>query len=71
MVGFGSVFLSEIPPSRLFAMLTVTSVIAALIGDLIILPAMLMWFVPNRNRPHEPPAVHAPQAESTSARSGT
>ncbi len=61
IVGFGSVFLSEMPPSRLFAMLTVTSVTAALVGDLVILPAMLMWFVPNRVPASAPVAHHPPQ----------
>lgn len=69
IVGFGSVFLSEMPPSRLFAMLTVTSVMAALVGDLVILPAMLMWFVPNRVPARDPAALHPPHATPTSAQS--
>ena len=67
IVGFGSVFLSEMPSSRLFAMLTVTSVVAALVGDLIILPAMIMWFVPNRDVVSDTQAMPTPQATVTSA----
>ncbi len=71
IVGFGSVFLSEIPPSRLFAMLTVTSVCAALVGDLVILPAMIMWFVPDRGGGRDTQALPTPQATRTSAQIGS
>ncbi len=45
VVGFGSVWLSEMPPSRLFAELGTAAIIAALVGDLLILPALLACFV--------------------------
>jgi predicted RND superfamily exporter protein len=70
IVGFGSVFLSEIPPSRLFAMLTVTSVTAALVGDLVILPAMIMWFVPDRIREPQTQVASHSHSASTSAPTG-
>jgi predicted RND superfamily exporter protein len=45
IVGFGSVLLSEMPTSQLFAKLGMIAIFAALLGDLIILPAMLAFFV--------------------------
>jgi predicted RND superfamily exporter protein len=46
IVGFGSVAASEMPTSQLFAKLGMIAIFAALIGDLIILPAMLVFFLP-------------------------
>jgi predicted RND superfamily exporter protein len=45
IVGFGSVSVSEMPTSQLFAKLGMIAIFAALIGDLIFLPAMLAYFV--------------------------
>jgi predicted RND superfamily exporter protein len=45
LAGFGSVMLSEMPSSRLFAWLSCTAIASALIGDLIILPAMVAWMI--------------------------
>lgn len=45
LAGFGSVGISEIPVTRLFSMLACMMLASALIGDLIILPAMLAVFV--------------------------
>lgn len=45
LVGFGSVAISEMPPSQLFAELGALAIFAALIGDLVILPAMLVFFL--------------------------
>ena len=45
IVGFGSVSISEMPPSQLFAKLGMIAIFAALIGDLVILPAMLVFFL--------------------------
>lgn len=46
IVGFGSVAASEMPTSQLFAKLGMIAIFSALIGDLIILPAMLVSFLP-------------------------
>ena len=45
IVGFGSVAASEMPTSQLFAKLGMIAISAAFIGDLIILPAMLAFFL--------------------------
>ncbi len=45
IVGFGSVMASEMPTSQLFAKLGMIAISAALIGDLIILPAMVVFFL--------------------------
>ncbi len=45
LAGFGSVIASEIPTSRLFASLACTAMVAALLGDLLFLPALLAVFV--------------------------
>ena len=45
LAGFGSVLTSEMPSSRLFATMSCTAIAAALVGDLVILPAMLVCFV--------------------------
>ena len=39
--GFGSVFASTLPTHRLFAGVACTTIAAALLGDLVILPALL------------------------------
>ena len=46
IAGFGSLQISEMPTTRLFSGLSVLTIFAALIGDLVILPAMLACFVP-------------------------
>jgi len=45
VAGFGSVLISELPSSRLFGWLSCTAIASALMGDLIILPALLACFV--------------------------
>lgn len=45
LVGFISVSMSEMPPSQIFAKLGSIAIFAALIGDLIFLPAMLVYFL--------------------------
>jgi uncharacterized protein len=45
--GFGSVMTSSLPTHFLFATMAVTTIAAALIGDLILLPALLMQFPGN------------------------
>jgi len=45
LVGFTSVSISEMPPSKIFAQLGSIAIFAALIGDLLILPAMLVFFL--------------------------
>ena len=41
LAGFGSLQISEMPTTRLFSLLSCVTIFAALIGDLVILPAML------------------------------
>lgn len=50
IVGFGSVAASEMPTSQLFARLGMIAISSALIGDLIILPAMLVFFLARKDR---------------------
>lgn len=45
VVGFVSVAMSEMPPSQIFAKLGSIAIFSALLGDLIILPAMLVFFL--------------------------
>ncbi|MFO0949261.1 MAG: MMPL family transporter [Planctomycetota bacterium] len=47
VMGFGVLMINEIPVTRLFAELSCTALIAALIGDLVILPALVICFVPH------------------------
>ncbi|MDA7978812.1 MAG: efflux RND transporter permease subunit [Pirellulales bacterium] len=51
LAGFGSVIFSEIPTSRLFASLACTAMGAALLGDLVFLPALLAVVVKNDEQP--------------------
>lgn len=44
LAGFGVVLTSEMPSSRQFAWMSCTAILAALIGDLLILPSLLAWF---------------------------
>lgn len=44
IAGFGSLQISEMPTTRLFSGLSVLTIFAAVVGDLIILPAMLACF---------------------------
>lgn len=67
LAGFGSVGISEIPVTRLFSMLACMMLASALIGDLIILPAMLAVFV--KQSPQDP-ALH-PTGSPTNDGSGT
>lgn len=46
VMGFGVLMFNEIPVTRLFAGLSCVALIAALVGDLVILPALLLRFVP-------------------------
>jgi len=57
LCGFGSVLLSEMPASRLFGWLSCIAIGSALIGDLVMLPALLAWFVPS------PAASRAPRTD--------
>ncbi len=51
VAGFGSVLTSELPGNRVFAAMACSTIAAALLGDLIILPAMLSCFMPNKALP--------------------
>ncbi|MBY0587145.1 MMPL family transporter [bacterium] len=56
LAGFGSVGISEIPVTRLFSMLACMMLASALIGDLILLPAMLAVFF-KQSPPNSQPAL--------------
>jgi len=45
-VGFGVIAWSAVPTTQLFAVLTVVGLMAALLGDLVLLPALLVLFGP-------------------------
>lgn len=49
LAGFAPLMLSEIPALRNFSMLTCIALGSALLGDLVILPALLLLFVPPRS----------------------
>lgn len=54
--GFASVLLSDLPTQRIFAAMACVTIVAALIGDLIFLPAMLACFGKSpRARTRQPP----------------
>jgi predicted RND superfamily exporter protein len=46
--GFGSLMTSDMPTTRLFSGLSCLTIASALVGELLILPAMLLAFVPNQ-----------------------
>ena len=52
LAGFGSVLSSEMPPSRLFAWMSCVAIASALIGDLLVLPALLAWLAPRSSKPN-------------------
>jgi predicted RND superfamily exporter protein len=66
LAGFGSVGISEIPVTRLFSMLACMMLAAALVGDLILLPAMLAVFFrpkpPGATPEDQPPNSLTPSA---------
>jgi predicted RND superfamily exporter protein len=49
--GFSSLMLCRLPAIRLFGSLSSVAMIAALVGDLVILPAMMLCLVRDRRRP--------------------
>jgi len=53
LVGFGSLQISEMPTTRLFSGLSCLTIAAALVGDLLILPALLRCFVRDIRSKHE------------------
>ena len=44
VTGFGTVLTSELPGQRYFAAMAVSTIAAALVGDLVFLPALLKSF---------------------------
>ena len=48
--GFGAVVISDIPINRLVSLVCVVGLFAAVIGDLVLLPAMLVCFARKRRR---------------------
>lgn len=66
VTGFSSVLISEMPSSRLFAWMSCTAIAAALIGDLIILPAMICWFVPSQKKVRATSAHDSPHLAAAS-----
>ncbi|MCH7702673.1 MAG: MMPL family transporter [Planctomycetes bacterium] len=61
VAGFSTVFLSQMPTNRHFAALACIALIAALIGDLILLPALLACF--GRSKTGCRPPMHAPETD--------
>lgn len=59
--GFSTVLTSEMPGNQVFGLMACATIGAALIGDLILLPAMLTWFIraPAPVVPQEEPAISA------------
>jgi predicted RND superfamily exporter protein len=53
LAGYGSLLLSQVAVLVTFGILACLAIAAALIGDLLILPALLLWFVPQRRRKRE------------------
>jgi predicted RND superfamily exporter protein len=64
LVGFGSLQISEMPTTRLFSGLSCLAIAAALVGDLLILPALLRCFfrdvVSDHSRDDDPEPVVVP-----------
>ena len=54
---FGAVLFSAMPTMRLFAGLACIGLVSALIGDLLILPALLAWLGPKAGPAHTKPLV--------------
>jgi predicted RND superfamily exporter protein len=48
VTGFGAVLFSELPTHRTFATMAVCTIVAALLADLVLLPAILAYFYPQR-----------------------
>lgn len=42
-IGFSTVLLSEMPSQRIFGAMSVATIVAALIADLLLLPSLLLW----------------------------
>ena len=51
LAGFSALFLSSLPTSHLFATICTICMLAALIGDLVFLPAMVVLFAKRRVSP--------------------
>lgn len=60
--GLAVMLLSSFLPTRRLAELISVSLTAALVGDLLLLPACLLLIWPNRTTNHEQPVVHDPQS---------
>ncbi len=57
LAAFGSLLASEIPTTRVFAELACVAIAAALVGDLVFLPALLRCFAANRPSGSSAPAA--------------
>ena len=58
--GFATVLASQMPAHRIFAGMAVSTIGTALIGDLLLLPAMLDWFYRRDDGPTEAPKLNPP-----------
>lgn len=67
LVGFGSLQISEMPTTRLFSGLSCLTIVSALVGDLLILPALLRCFVPDVVSKHDADADDAPTSDAEPA----
>ncbi len=76
LCGFATVFLAPLPTHRFFASMVVAMLPAALVGDLVILPAVLSWFrdlslVPQEAAgTEELPVPEQPQPQAAVSQSG-
>jgi predicted exporter len=61
VAGFATVITSELPGNRTFGLMACSTIGAALVGDLIILPAILARFVPRSAAAQE--ALHLREAD--------
>ena len=50
VIGFGTALTSDLPDHRIFAGMACSTIGAALLGDLLLLPAMLTWLWPKRQK---------------------
>ncbi len=58
VAGIAALLLSEVPTLRMFGILSCTAMLAALVGDLVILPALLCCFFRSSSRRPSLPDVH-------------
>ena len=68
ITGFASVLVSQMPTSHLFAWLSITAIASALIGDMLILPALLACFYHGERTTDRSPTPSEDAVDQESAR---